>query len=299
MHSSHAPPPLGTYSSRPMAAHQCHAPILLNQTEECDLDMSSLCACAIYAHIKGGAIPCSWKHYNPSQSIMPKQLQLVNTFYYHHQPYNLCYSNNMVLPSTFSSTTTPIATLPTTTPRQACLSSSDAYTSYGQQVINNKVCCVVISSHTCCMNGMRCCCVWCMRWGICHNSYVVLDIWVYQAAAAIDHHHHHHTPPPSYSQVVNNAPLPSSSSSRSPPRPCPRVPPAASNRTCYECNHTFTRPRDLRRHLEQSDKHNAVRKVQCALCLKSFTREDVMRRHCGRKRCLERFGLLMSTFEYS
>lgn len=166
---------------------------------------------------------------------------------------------------------------------------------------------VVLSfRHTlCCMNGMRCSCVWCMCWGICHNSYVVLDIWVYQAAAAIDHHHHHApSPPPSYSQVVNNAPLPSSSSSsRSPPRPLParspRVSTATSNRTCYECNHTFTRPRDLRRHLEQSDKHNAVRKVQCALCLKSFTREDVMRRHCGKKRCLERFGLLMSTFEYS
>lgn len=205
---------------------------------------------------------------------MPKQLELVNTFFYHHQPYNYCY-NNRITPSTAPPTTI-------TPPRQACFFSPDAYatTSYGQ-VINNKVCCVVISPHTCCMNRMRCC-VWCMCWGICPNSYVVLDIWVYQAATATDLHHAQS----SYLQgsLVNNTPL-----SSSPPPPLPRGSKATSNRTCYECNHTFTRPRDLRRHLEQSDKHNAVRRVQCSLCLKSFTREDVMKRHCGRKRCLERF----------
>ena len=60
---------------------------------------------------------------------------------------------------------------------------------------------------------------------------------------------------------------------------------------CRKCNRSFTRCRDLKRHILYSIAHRngAAPCYECPLCGKVFTRPDIRKKHQANKSCLDRF----------
>ncbi|KAI8146182.1 hypothetical protein BJV82DRAFT_600803 [Fennellomyces sp. T-0311] len=54
---------------------------------------------------------------------------------------------------------------------------------------------------------------------------------------------------------------------------------SSTNLTCTICNRTFTRPQDLRRHLQTAKEHARHRPFLCEFCGRSYSRADALTRH--------------------
>ncbi|KAI8146183.1 hypothetical protein BJV82DRAFT_600804 [Fennellomyces sp. T-0311] len=62
------------------------------------------------------------------------------------------------------------------------------------------------------------------------------------------------------------------------------------SRHCKICNKSFTRRRDLKRHMLSSKAHRSeIIGCECPICGKTFTRPDIQRKHQANKSCIERF----------
>ncbi|KAI9491709.1 hypothetical protein BDB00DRAFT_874087 [Zychaea mexicana] len=62
------------------------------------------------------------------------------------------------------------------------------------------------------------------------------------------------------------------------------------DRHCNICNKSFTRRRDLKRHIRSSKAHRNkdIANCECPICGKMFTRPDIQKKHQANKSCLGR-----------
>ena len=68
---------------------------------------------------------------------------------------------------------------------------------------------------------------------------------------------------------------------------------------CTTCNKSFTRRRDLERHLRSARVHVKNDNIEnagfpCRVCAKMFTRKDTQRKHEGNKSCMKRYYRFLS-----